>query len=252
MNWDKLHLEQYKKNYNEDFEKIKLLGSGVSSNVFLIQDKASTKFFALKEINIQSAPFALYNEIQLIGKLKHRNVISTFKLFFWHPFAAISMEYMELGTLHDISMQYKFNESETSYIYGSMLDALSYIHDKGVVHRDISMENILINGDGIVKLSDFGLSMIEPATVNIYNYDYRALGLIIAEILMCHSRNTPDEISKWWPFKRFKFPHALVTAINLSIYHNSTARFNHKLIERDNILKISCDATVLVENLKKK
>ncbi|CEI87404.1 Putative STE/STE20/PAKA protein kinase [Rhizopus microsporus] len=86
----------------------------------------------------------------------HENLVKHIDTFFWRKNVWIVMEYMEGGSLTDIVTHNYLTEAEIAAICFEVLKALAYLHSKGVIHRDIKSDNILIGLHGQVKLSDFG------------------------------------------------------------------------------------------------
>jgi len=71
----------------------------------------------------------------------------------------ISCRFCENGSLHNISKRFgKFPENLVAVYISQVLEGLLYLHDQGVIHRDIKGANILTNKDGTVKLADFGVA----------------------------------------------------------------------------------------------
>lgn len=81
-------------------------------------------------------------------------MLDSIKWFFIFP-----SRFCENGSLHNISKRFgKFPESLVAVYISQVLEGLVYLHDQGVIHRDIKGANILTNKDGTVKLADFGVA----------------------------------------------------------------------------------------------
>lgn len=104
---------------------------------------------------------SLQQEIQLLKSLRHPNIVryidhvvntKTNQLY-------IAMEYIENGSLAQMVKKYgKFPESLARTYVAKIVDGLVYLHEQGVIHRDVKGANILIDKDGVVKLADFGVA----------------------------------------------------------------------------------------------
>jgi serine/threonine protein kinase len=71
----------------------------------------------------------------------------------------MARRFCENGSLHNICKRFgKFPENLVAVYISQVLDGLVYLHDQGVIHRDIKGANILTNKDGTVKLADFGVA----------------------------------------------------------------------------------------------
>jgi len=79
-------------------------------------------------------------------------------LDFWYPSLTLH-RFCENGSLHNICKRFgKFPENLVAVYISQVLQGLVYLHDQGVIHRDIKGANILTNKDGCVKLADFGVA----------------------------------------------------------------------------------------------
>jgi len=98
-------------------------------------------------------------------KVSHPNIVQMFAVFDTPEILYIVMELMQGGELYErIVKQKKFTEENAATITRQICDALAYLHDIGIVHRDLKLENLLLvnkNEDDLrIKLADFGLSKL--------------------------------------------------------------------------------------------
>lgn len=111
---------------------------------------------------IQSGPKNddLRNEIDILKKMCHANVVIYFGSVWKEKALWILMEFMALGSIRDMidSRGSPLTEPELAYVCGMTLRGLHYLHSQGIIHRDIKAANILLNDQAEVKLADFGVS----------------------------------------------------------------------------------------------
>ncbi|ORX40201.1 hypothetical protein BD324DRAFT_644621 [Kockovaella imperatae] len=140
-----------------------LLGRGASGSVYRALNFLTGETVAIKSISLVTlSPSALpdiMSEIDLLKNLNHPNIVK------YKGFAQdkenlfIVLEYCENGSLQTILKKFgKFPESLVAVYISQVLEGLLYLHEQGVIHRDIKGANILTNKDGSVKLADFGVS----------------------------------------------------------------------------------------------
>lgn len=98
------------------------------------------------------------NEIALMLRCKHTNIVSYDEAFIYKEKYWIFMEYLEAGCLTEVidDLKAKVNERFIQYVIHETLQALLYLHSKHIIHRDIKSDNILLGSNGRVKLADFG------------------------------------------------------------------------------------------------
>jgi len=146
-----------------------VLGKGEFGVVKLGKDKKNNDEVAIKVIDkqhIKDAPI-LQNEIDILRRCNHPHIVQLKAVFETESFIYIVMELVRGGELYEeIIRRNSFSEKDASYIFRQIVEALDYLHDNGIIHRDLKLENLLLvnkNATGkdiIVKLADFGLSRI--------------------------------------------------------------------------------------------
>jgi serine/threonine protein kinase len=98
-------------------------------------------------------------EIDLLKNLKHPNIVKYLGFVKSAEALYLILEFCENGSLHSICKQYgKFPETLVALYMAQALQGLVYLHEQGVIHRDIKGANILTTKEGLVKLADFGVA----------------------------------------------------------------------------------------------
>ncbi|GLU00873.1 hypothetical protein SLE2022_182110 [Rubroshorea leprosula] len=99
------------------------------------------------------------NEISLMKLVKHPNVIKIFEVMASKTKIYIVIEFVDGGELFDkIAKHGRLKEDEARTYFQQLINAVDYCHSRGVYHRDLKPENLLLDSDGVLKVSDFGLS----------------------------------------------------------------------------------------------
>jgi calcium/calmodulin-dependent protein kinase I len=105
----------------------------------------------------------LDNEVEILNSINHCNIVKMEAIFDTVDHLYIVMELMEGGELYDEIIKRKsFTEADASYIMRQVYSALKYLHSRGIVHRDLKLENLLLVRENAldIKIADFGLSRI--------------------------------------------------------------------------------------------
>ncbi|CAL0331992.1 unnamed protein product [Lupinus luteus] len=147
-----------------NFKKGKFLGRGSFGQVFLGFNSDSGLMCAMKEVTLCSddeksmeSAKQLRQEIALLSHLRHPNIIRYYGSETVDDKLYIFLEYAAGGSLHKLLQEYdQLGEDAIRSYTAQILSGLSYLHGKGIVHRDIKGANILMDPNGTVKLADFG------------------------------------------------------------------------------------------------
>ncbi|KAF6756014.1 hypothetical protein DFP72DRAFT_895915 [Ephemerocybe angulata] len=139
------------------------LGKGAFGQVYRAMNFETGETVAIKEIQLSNIPQAelpeIMSEIDLLKNLNHANIVQYKGFVKTREFLYIILELCENGSLHTILKKFgKFPENLVAVFISQVLEGLLYLHDQGVIHRDIKGANILTNKDGTVKLADFGVA----------------------------------------------------------------------------------------------
>ncbi|KAI3380193.1 hypothetical protein SNEBB_003442 [Seison nebaliae] len=146
---------------------IKVIGEGSTGIVWLMKNlrkfssddpNVTPELIAVKKMNLktQQRKELLFNEVLIMREYHHENIVKMFDTYLLHEQLWVSMELLDSGALTNIVTQIRMTEKEISDICYDVLNALTYLHANGVIHRDIKTDSILLSNNGSIKLSDFG------------------------------------------------------------------------------------------------
>lgn len=148
----------------EDFKTVKVIGKGAFGEVRLVQKIDTGKIYAMKSLKKSE----MFKKDQLAHVRAERDVLaesnSPWVVQLYYSFQDINylyllMEFLPGGDLMTMLIKYDtFSEDVTRFYMAECVLAIEAVHELGFIHRDIKPDNILIDKDGHVKLSDFGLS----------------------------------------------------------------------------------------------
>lgn len=146
------------------YEIQEVVGVGGMAVVYKAYDNIDDRTVAvkiLKEEYLANEEFRrrFKNESKAIAVLSHPNIVKVFNVSYGDRLQYIVMEYVEGITLKEyIEQQGKLGIKETVHFTMQILRALQHAHDKGIVHRDIKPQNIMLLSNGNIKVTDFGIA----------------------------------------------------------------------------------------------
>ncbi|CAG8488364.1 9352_t:CDS:2 [Acaulospora morrowiae] len=181
---------------------IKAIGSGSFSEVKLAMDLKTCKKVAIKMITLKGIEDSdrlktgVWREVELLKFIDHPNIVSLIDTIDTPSHLCLVLEYVPGGELFDFVNDYydETTEEDAKHIFLQIVDIVSYLHNSNIVHRDLKLENILLESafsienptKPVIKLTDFGLAkFIDPtsplSTTRCGSEEYAAPELILAQ-----------------------------------------------------------------------
>jgi len=154
----------------------KLLGEGGMGKVYLANDRKLERKVAIKELNYLAENQAqvdkvdhVLKEARLLARVNHTNIIQIYDLYSTHDedkHIALVMEYFKSKTLTQFQ-----NETITTLVQKldllrQLASGLAQAHKSGVIHCDLKPNNILVNDQGLLKITDFGIACLIPSVAS--------------------------------------------------------------------------------------
>jgi tRNA A-37 threonylcarbamoyl transferase component Bud32 len=184
----------------EDFEILMVIGRGTFGKVFLAELKENKKLYAIK--SIRKDVLIQFDQVEntilekdIMFECDHPFLVGMEYLFQNDMRLYFVMPFIRGGELYKVFTQSKRFKEETVIFYAAqMAVAIGYLHSKGIVHRDLKLENILIDQDGYIKIIDYGLAKIltedQEATSFCGTPEYLAPEMV--------SQTGHDKTVDWW------------------------------------------------------
>ncbi|KAJ3918295.1 MAP kinase [Lentinula edodes] len=148
-----------------------LIGRGTYGRVYLALNATTGEMMAVKQVEIPQTASdkndsrqatvvqALKSESETLKDLDHPNIVQYLGFEETPSNLSIFLEYVPGGSIGSVLLKHgKFCENVTKSFTGQILSGLEYLHSKGILHRDLKADNILVEMSGICKISDFGIS----------------------------------------------------------------------------------------------
>ena len=152
------------KRLDSRYEIHEIIGVGGMSVVYKAYDNVDDRIVAVKILKEEFANDDEFvrrfkNESKAIAVLSHPNIVKVYDVSFGDKIQYIVMEYVDGITLKEyIQKQGIITWNDAVYFISQILKALQHAHDKGIVHRDIKPQNIILLSTGEIKVTDFGIA----------------------------------------------------------------------------------------------
>jgi len=253
-------------NVNNNYRKIRKLGEGSYGTVYMVNHLHSNQERAMKVImkreveNTQKIDDEIMNEIHILKKLDHPNIVKIFEFYNSQKYYYLITEYCKEGELFDkITNEGPFSEKVSSYIMYQIFSSVNYCHSMNIIHRDLKPENILIEKQENDKHIDFSkrlykIKIIDFGTAKIFDKNKIERKMIGSSYYMA-----PEVISKKYNEKCDLWSCGVILYILLSASPPFSGKDDNQIMESikkgvydiksDNWKYISSEAKDLIKRL---
>ncbi|KAK9476672.1 hypothetical protein V1514DRAFT_311011 [Lipomyces japonicus] len=177
----KLSLQRQGKTHQFNWIKGELIGKGTFGRVYLAFNATTGEMIAVKQVDMpqtagdkdsvqqREVVEALNAEIETMKDLEHLNIVQYLGYETLPDVCSLFLEYVPGGSIGTVLRKHgRFERPVIRSITRQVVDGLAYLHSKGILHRDLKSDNLLLDLDGICKISDFGIS---KRSQDIYSND---------------------------------------------------------------------------------
>ena len=149
-----------------EYEVLRLVGEGGFAAVYEARDRMLDRKVAIKQLRLDKAQNStvvkrFLQEARIAAGMEHPNVVSIHALRIENQRIYTIMEYIAGGSVQDLmEKEHRLPLSQAVKLTTGVCEGLAKLHAKGIIHRDIKAENILLTEDGVPKIIDFGIAHV--------------------------------------------------------------------------------------------
>jgi len=261
----------YKAASLESFNTLKVIGRGSYGKVFMVEEKTTGKVFAMKvlkkgAITDERGKERVLTERDIIMQIRHPYIVTLHYSFQTKKKLFFILDFLNGGDLYTHIMNYgKFNENRARFYTAELVLAINHLHKKGIVYRDLKPQNIMLDSEGHIKLTDFGLSKadfsqdqshticgtikyIAPETISGMSYnhtvDWWSMGIILYRMLtgkLPYPTNKNSEV-------RVYIVHNKIQVSKKRIPDETARSFILGLLERDPTTRLGANGVEDIKN----
>ncbi|CAH7668767.1 CAMK/CAMKL/KIN4 protein kinase [Phakopsora pachyrhizi] len=139
-----------------EFGKVKL---GVHSSPERWGEEVAIKLIKRGNVDTQARMIKVAREIDVLKMVKHPNIVRLYDVIETEKYIGIVLEYASGGELFDHILAHRYlKEKDASRLFAQLISGVTYLHNKKIVHRDLKLENLLLDRNRNIIITDFGFA----------------------------------------------------------------------------------------------
>lgn len=154
------------------------------------------KVYEKSNLTRESRRRNVQREVHVLGEVRHPNIVEFHEWFATDRHVYIVMEYVAGGSLQAMLRKQplsRFDETTAKRLFHQVLQGVGYLHDKRIMHRDLKLENLLLDKNGVVKIIDFGFAVVLPPAQKLKIF-CGTPSYIAPEIIQGHMYSFPGDV----------------------------------------------------------
>jgi len=187
-----------------DFAVSKILGRGAFATVYKVTQNSTSDIYAMKVMEIEklrkmkALDRVIDREKPVLEQIHHPFVIELIGAYISTNRVYLVMEYCPAGDLKTLlhTTLGRFTEHQARFYTAELITALECLHDQGVVYRDLKPENVLLDGVGHIRLTDFGLVKREVEEVDVGAMSFLGTPLYLSPEMITQQGH--GHATDWW------------------------------------------------------
>lgn len=163
------------------YEILREVGRGAMGVVYQARDPNIDRVVAVKvlrqdRLDNENVVKRFLKEARVIGRLSHPNIVTIYDVGEAQGNIYIAMEFLQGKSLADLTRERRLESEEVVNIAIQIAETLNYAHGKGVIHRDIKPSNIIVEPNGKIKITDFGIAHLEDSSATLQTQTGEIMG----------------------------------------------------------------------------
>jgi len=184
---DPFLLAGYKLAQYSDYDKLEKLGEGTYGVVSKVRHRPSKQIVAFKKVKLEmeeeGVPATTIREIALLKALVHKHIVRLYEFIMHNKNLYLVFEFVQMDMQQYLQLKQPIDAAIVKRMSYQLTSGIHFCHSRGVLHRDLKPQNLLVNNEGDLKIADFGLGRDHGVPMSMLTHEVVTLWYRCPEIL---------------------------------------------------------------------